>query len=93
MGEGEMTISAVEPGKHVKVDLHFLRPFESTGRVTFAAVSEGEGTKATWAMEGDNSFVSKAMARRGWVVGGGYGKLKSTTFRISESGSSPCTPT
>ena len=30
--------------------------------------------------------VVSAMARRGWVVGGGYGKVKDTTFRIGHMG-------
>ena len=30
--------------------------------------------------------VSRAMRERGWVVGGGYGKLKESTFRIGHMG-------
>jgi len=30
--------------------------------------------------------VVKGMAARGWVIGGGYGKVKSTTFRIGHMG-------
>lgn len=34
----------------------------------------------------DPRTVVKAMAERGWVIGGGYGKVKDTTFRIGHMG-------
>ena len=34
----------------------------------------------------DPGAIVKGMAARGWVIGGGYGKVKSTTFRIGHMG-------
>lgn len=61
-GAGSMTIVAVEPNAKVVQDLKFLRPFESRARVTFSTVAEGTGTKVTWAMDGDNDFMGKAVS-------------------------------
>ncbi len=61
VGAGEMSITSVEPGKHVKVDMRFIRPFESTARVTFSVAPEGAGSKATWGMDADNNFMGKAV--------------------------------
>jgi aspartate aminotransferase-like enzyme len=30
--------------------------------------------------------VTAAVRKRGWLVGGGYGKLKATTFRVGHMG-------
>jgi aspartate aminotransferase-like enzyme len=43
--------------------------------VTAIAVAEGEGPR-----------IVKAMAEKGWVIGGGYGKTKPTAFRIGHMG-------
>jgi aspartate aminotransferase-like enzyme len=45
---------------------------------TVTAVEVGQGT--------DPQAVVKEMARRGWVVGGGYGKVRDSTFRIGHMG-------
>jgi len=36
------------------------------------------------ALKGDD--IVKGVAKRGFVIGGGYGKLKSSTFRIGHMG-------
>lgn len=43
--------------------------------VTAITVAEGEGPR-----------IVKAMAEKGWVIGGGYGKTKPTAFRIGHMG-------
>lgn len=45
---------------------------------TVTAVAPPEGVSP--------SPIVKGMAERGWVVGGGYGKVKGTTFRIGHMG-------
>ncbi len=60
VGEGRMTIEKSEPGKLVQIKLEFLKPFAATNTATFSFSPSGNGTKVTWAMDGNNSFVSKA---------------------------------
>jgi hypothetical protein len=52
-GQGSMEITASTP-ERVDVDLHFLKPFESAGKVTFDLVPAGEArTDVTWTMRGE----------------------------------------
>ncbi len=60
VGHGRMTIrESVAPSKVVE-DLHFIEPFEATAQVTLSFVAEGEGTRVTWAYDGENDFMAKA---------------------------------
>lgn len=58
MGSGKMTIASID-GAQVSYDLVFIEPFESTADVAIAWEPQGEGTKVTWSMEGQNNFGSK----------------------------------
>jgi hypothetical protein len=60
VGTGDMTITSSEPEK-ITLDLHFVKPFEGTSKVTFTMVPQGDATKVTWAMDGDNAFPCKVM--------------------------------
>ncbi len=60
VGEGRMTIEKSEPGKLVQIKLEFIKPFEATNIATFSFSPSGDGTKVTWAMDGNNNFMSKA---------------------------------
>ena len=62
VGEGNMTISAITPPSSVALDLEFLQPFASKAKVTYSVAPDGSGTKATWAMVGDNAFMGKMMS-------------------------------
>jgi hypothetical protein len=62
VGEGEMKITDSKPNESVKSDLQFLKPFESKSVITYTLAPEGEGTKVTWAMDGENGFAGKAMS-------------------------------
>ncbi len=59
VGEGRMTIEESTPTK-IAIKLEFLKPFQATNTATFTFAKTGEGTKATWAMDGNNNFISKA---------------------------------
>jgi hypothetical protein len=59
VGEGRMTIEKSEPTR-IQVKLEFLKPFTATNTATFTFAKTAEGTKTTWAMDGNNNFVSKA---------------------------------
>ncbi|TWS17816.1 SRPBCC family protein [Tsukamurella asaccharolytica] len=54
-GAGRMTISAVEPGRSVDVDLEFIKPMASHNRVRFDIVPAGAGVQVTWTMTGETS--------------------------------------
>lgn len=65
VGSGNMEIIESEP-EQIKIRLEFKEPFAATNTTTFAlapapATSGGPGTRVTWAMDGENNFVSKAM--------------------------------
>jgi hypothetical protein len=60
VGEGRMTIEKSVPSELVQIKLEFLRPFAATNTATFTFAKAGEGTKATWAMDGNNNFMAKA---------------------------------
>jgi hypothetical protein len=61
VGEGNMTIVESRPPEHIKVDLHFIKPFEGKADTHFHFAPEGDGTKVTWRMEGQNNFFGKLM--------------------------------
>ena len=61
VGEGRMTVEKSEPGKLVGIKLEFLKPFEATNTATFTFEKTPDGNKTTWAMDGNNNFISKAM--------------------------------
>jgi uncharacterized protein YndB with AHSA1/START domain len=63
VGEGRMTITeATAPGS-MTWKLEFLKPemMKSTSAVHFAIAPEGEGSRVTWANDGNNNYVSKLM--------------------------------
>jgi hypothetical protein len=62
VGEGRLTILESKPGKLVSMKLEFSRPFSCSNQVNFILEPSGAGTKVTWAMDGKNQFVSKAMS-------------------------------
>jgi aspartate aminotransferase-like enzyme len=51
----------------------------------FAAEGHRSATVSCIAIADPDRVVSELFAR-GWVVGGGYGKIKDTTFRIGHMG-------
>lgn len=61
VGSGEMTITSSNAPKDVNIDLHFIAPFEARNETVFTIEPQGEGSKVTWAMHGENGFAGKAM--------------------------------
>ncbi len=60
VGEGRMTIEKSDKPSLVSIKLEFLKPFAATNTATFTFTPAADGTKATWAMDGNNNFMSKA---------------------------------
>lgn len=63
------------------VPLYVLAPEGARSPTVTTVVVGGEGSPAV-----SPPAVVAEMAARGWVLGGGYGKLKGTTFRIGHMG-------
>ncbi len=62
VGEGAMAILDSRPGELVRIKLEFLKPFQATNTAEFTFAPEGNGTRVTWAMFGQNNFMGKAMS-------------------------------
>lgn len=60
-GEGEMTLSEATPYTAIKMDMKFIKPWESSSKVGFNLAKEGANTNVTWTMEGDHNIISKWM--------------------------------
>ncbi|WP_223643458.1 SRPBCC family protein [Corallococcus sp. EGB] len=61
-GDGRMTITESQPGARVVLKLEFFKPFEATNQATFTLTPENGGTRVSWAMEGENTLMGKAMS-------------------------------
>jgi hypothetical protein len=62
VGEGQMAITESRPNELVRIKLDFLRPMEGTAMVDFTFKAEGDQTRLTWSMHGQNSFICKAIS-------------------------------
>ena len=60
-GEGRMTILSATPSSSLTQKLEFIKPFEETCAVRFTIAPEGEGSRVTWAIDGNNNYMSKVM--------------------------------
>ena len=62
VGEGSMTITESRPNDLVRIRLDFLKPFAGTSTAEFTFKPEGDQTKVTWSMFGENNFIAKAIS-------------------------------
>lgn len=62
VGSGEMTIAAVKDNERIDLDLHFVAPFESNSKTSWILAKDGDQTKVTWSMDGENNFMGKAFS-------------------------------
>ncbi len=100
VGEGNMTITTSEPNQKVAIKLEFIKPFQATNDCTFSFAADGQNTKVTWAMDGTNNFIAKAMSvfmSMDKMVGGdferGLGSLKHLAENTSLTPAEGNTPT
>ena len=61
VGEGRLSIIDSQPSDQVRIKLEFLKPFTATNTAIFTFKPNGNQTEVTWAMEGRNNFMAKAM--------------------------------
>lgn len=57
VGEGRLTIAAVDPGRAVDLDLEFTRPFACKNHVQWRVDDEGTQRRVVWAMDGRNDLL------------------------------------
>jgi len=60
-GSGRLEILELVPNQSVKLSLHMTAPFEAKNIVIYTLTPEAEGTRFTWAMEGNGGFMGKLM--------------------------------
>lgn len=60
VGEGRMTLEKSEKPSQIGIKLEFLKPFAATNQTTFTFAPTAGGSKVTWTMDGENSFMAKA---------------------------------
>jgi Polyketide cyclase / dehydrase and lipid transport len=88
VGEGRMTITESRPSDHLGIKLDFIKPFNSTCMVTFTLAPDGDQTRVTWAMDGDNNFMAKFMCifmNMDKMVGGDFEKGLANLKSLSEA--------
>lgn len=63
VGKGEQRIDSLVPNMLVRTHLRFIEPMASESDALVELVPEGTGTKVTWAMVGENNFMSKVFCK------------------------------
>lgn len=61
-GKGRMEITECVPGSHVSIQTDFERPFKVRNLTQFTLQLEGNATRVTWTMQGQNLYVMKVMS-------------------------------
>lgn len=61
-GEGRMAITESAPNQRIAIDLQFLKPFKARNLTEFMFKPSADGVGVTWAMSGENTFVTKAFS-------------------------------
>jgi hypothetical protein len=60
VGAGKMTIKDAKAPTSISYELQFIKPFNAVAATTFTLAPEGDkATRATWAMDGQNTFIGK----------------------------------
>jgi hypothetical protein len=61
VGAGTMEIIESSPPARIRIQLHFVKPFEGRTVAEFSFIPGPDGTRVTWAMDGPSPFISKLM--------------------------------
>lgn len=59
VGEGKQTITESRANELVRSRLDFIKPFAGTSTAEFTLKPQGNQTVVTWALFGENNFISK----------------------------------
>ncbi len=60
LGEGNMKTTGITPNKSIAQDINFIKPFEGGAKINWSFEPSPDGTKVTWAMNGEQDFMTKA---------------------------------
>jgi hypothetical protein len=88
VGEGSMKITESVPDRRVGIALEFMKPFRASNVATFTLAPDGAGTRVTWAMDGENTIISKLMSlfmSMDKMIGTEFEKGLATLKQIAES--------
>lgn len=61
VGKGGMRIIESQPPSTVAIALEFKEPWQATNATLFSVQPDGAGSRVTWGMDGENSFMFKAV--------------------------------
>lgn len=61
VGSGKMTITESKPDERITMKLDFTAPMTASNITVFTFKPEGQGTRMTWTMSGENNFVGRAI--------------------------------
>lgn len=61
VGQGAMAIVESRTDEDIKIRMDFVKPFASVSDVNFAFKPEGDGTRVTWTMAGEQPFWVRAI--------------------------------
>lgn len=61
-GSGTMEIVDTAEPRNIKIRLEFTKPFKSINPTSFTFTPEGDRTKVTWTMTGENKGIGKVFA-------------------------------
>lgn len=61
VGEGRMEIKESTSPSNVRIDLRFIKPFQSDNFADFRLTPKGDSTQVVWEMGGPNLFMGKVM--------------------------------
>jgi carbon monoxide dehydrogenase subunit G len=92
VGEGNMAITEARPNDKVTIKLDFIKPFAASNITTFTLAPAGSGTKVTWAMDGANNFMAKAMSifmNMDKMIGGDFEKGLASLQGLAEAAPAP----
>jgi|GEM_PF-347179 DNA gyrase inhibitor len=60
-GSGQLEFLKIQPNEFVEMRLQMIKPFPAENLVRYELKKEGDGTKFTWIMSGENGFFGKLM--------------------------------
>ena len=75
VGAGTMTLTESRPGELVRIKLDFVKPIAAASTTEFTFKPQGNQTAVTWAMSGQNNFISRAVCmfmNQDKMVGGAF---------------------
>ena len=84
-----MRITESTPERKVGIALEFIKPFKASNAATFTLAPDAQGTRVTWAMDGQNTVVSKLMGlfmNMDRMIGGEFEKGLASLKGIAEGG-------